>query len=366
MSDLAHDREVKIRRYKSKKALEERLEKLASYVDQPHVDEETKREFNLTLVQRWLCVAQDDIISLQNELDILAKGSPINENNINVTRSEPLRPFIITRSAAQAAVFGAGYPSLPTMTIEEFYDQQVAAGLLPPPKPILQSGSRPNVVRIDPSAEEREAEEKKKANQDELEDADDPDMLSKARSFDEFKDEHRRETLTKTMSKKPKVQFIQNEEPSFIKEFKQRAGIPTAATIDSKRTELSLDDNDEDNRPDEQPQIVFDPCSDVHELEARAFIKQWQYEHKLGHIEETNVKNEEPGVPSRIMFRSAEERCSDGKIPVKRTNSEIHSNNRPLPPQQQKRTIRDRSPIDSKRKDTKCSLLSFDLDEDEG
>ncbi|CAH8625126.1 Immunoglobulin (CD79A) binding protein 1, variant 2 [Schistosoma haematobium] len=192
MSDLAHDREVKIRRYKSKKALEERLEKLASYVDQPHIDEETKREFNLTLVQRWLCVAQDDIISLQNELDILAKGSPINENNINVTRSEPLRPFIITRSAAQAAVFGAGYPSLPTMTIEEFYDQQVAAGLLPPPKSILQSGSRPNVVRIDPSAEEREAEEKKKANQDELEDADDPDILSKARSLDEFKDEHRR------------------------------------------------------------------------------------------------------------------------------------------------------------------------------
>lgn len=161
-------------------------------------------------------------------------------------------------------------------------------------------------------------------------------------------------------------------------------------TVVFQRTELSLDDNDEDDRPDEQPQIVFDPCSDVHELEARAFIKQWQYEHKLGHIEETNVKNEEPGkisiyffhsqslpnfiffiivivgVPSRIMFRSAEERCSDSKIPVKRTDSEIHSNNRPLPPQQQKRTIRDRSPIDSKRKDTKCSLLSFDLDEDEG
>lgn len=192
MSDLAHDREVKIKRYKSKKALEERLEKLASYVDQPHIDEETKREFNLTLVQKWLCIAQDDIISLQNELDILSKGSSINEDNINVTRSEPLRPFIITRSAAQAAVFGAGYPSLPTMTIEEFYDQQVAAGLLPPPKPIVQSGSGPNVRRIDPSAEEREAEEKKKAKQDELEDADDPDMLSKARSFDDFKDEHRR------------------------------------------------------------------------------------------------------------------------------------------------------------------------------
>ncbi|CAI2732544.1 unnamed protein product [Schistosoma spindalis] len=141
---------------------------------------------------------------------------------------------------------------------------------------------------------------------------------------------------------------------------------PLFITVVFQRTELSIDDNDEDDRPDEQPQIVFDPCSDVHELEARAFIKQWQYEHKLGHIEETNVKNEEPGVPSRIMFRSAEERCSDGKFPVKRSVSEIHSNNRPLPPQQQKRSIRDRSPIDSKRKDTKCSLLSFDLDEDEG
>ncbi|CAH8631016.1 unnamed protein product [Schistosoma rodhaini] len=168
------------------------------------------------------------------------------------------------------------------------------------------------------------------------------------------------------MSKKPKVQFIQNEEPSFIKEFKQRAGIPTAATIDSKRTELTPDDNDDDDRPDEQPQIVFDPCSDVHELEARAFIKQWQYEHKLGYVEETIVKNNEPGVPSRIMFRSAEERCSDDKIPVKRSDSDILSNNRPLPHQQQKRSARDRSPIDSQRKDTKCSLLSFDLDEDEG
>ncbi|CAH8544564.1 unnamed protein product [Schistosoma turkestanicum] len=193
MSDLAHNREVKIKRYKSKKALEERLEKLAAYVDQPHVDEETKREFNLTLVQRWLCVAQDDIISLQNELDILSKGNSADKNDIDVVKSEPLRPFILTRTAVQAAVFGAGYPSLPTMTIEQFYDQQVAAGLLPPPKPItVQTGSGPNFRRIDPSAEEREAEEKKKANQDALEDADDPDMLAKARSFDNFKDEHRR------------------------------------------------------------------------------------------------------------------------------------------------------------------------------
>ncbi|CAH8544581.1 unnamed protein product [Schistosoma turkestanicum] len=98
------------------------------------------------------------------------------------------------------------------------------------------------------------------------------------------------------MSKKSKIQFIQNEEPSFIRQFKERAGIPTAPTIDSKRINdhhhHHNDDDDTDDRPDEQPQLVYDPCSNVHELEARAFIKQWQYEHKLGHIDETPMNND--------------------------------------------------------------------------
>ncbi|CAH8622520.1 unnamed protein product [Heterobilharzia americana] len=192
MLDIARSREVKIQRYKLKKTLEERLEKLATYVDQPHVDEETRREFNLTLVQKWLCVAQDEIISLQNELELLSKGDVASESDADVKLAKPFRPFIITRSAAQAAVFGAGYPSLPTMTIEEFYEKQVAAGLLPPPKPLPQNTTGPSVTRIDPSIEERKGQEKKKEKQDELEDADDPEFLSKARAFDDFKDEHRR------------------------------------------------------------------------------------------------------------------------------------------------------------------------------
>ncbi|CAH8865685.1 unnamed protein product [Trichobilharzia szidati] len=197
MTQLARKREIKIKRYKLKKSLEERLEKLVTYVDQPHVDEETKREFNLTLVQKWLCIAQDEMISLQSELDLLSKGDKDDDDNEETSKSsgtrKPFRPFILTRSAVQAAVFGAGYPSLPTMTIEEFYEQQVAAGLLPPPKPIPQNTSTgPSVRRIDPSTEEREANEKKKERQDQLEDTDDAEALSKARAFDDFKDEHRR------------------------------------------------------------------------------------------------------------------------------------------------------------------------------
>jgi immunoglobulin-binding protein 1 len=33
----------------------------------------------------------------------------------------------------QKAVFGAGYPSIPTLTIEEFYEQKVKDGTFHPP-----------------------------------------------------------------------------------------------------------------------------------------------------------------------------------------------------------------------------------------
>ena len=42
------------------------------------------------------------------------------------------RPFIITKDQLQKAVFGAGYPSVPVMSIDEFYESSVAAGDFPP------------------------------------------------------------------------------------------------------------------------------------------------------------------------------------------------------------------------------------------
>ena len=37
---------------------------------------------------------------------------------------QPMAPFILTRDRLQAQVIGAGYPSLPTYTLEEFYEQK--------------------------------------------------------------------------------------------------------------------------------------------------------------------------------------------------------------------------------------------------
>lgn len=41
---------------------------------------------------------------------------------------QPFRPFIITKDQLQKKVIGAGYPSLPTLTVEEFYEQKVKDG----------------------------------------------------------------------------------------------------------------------------------------------------------------------------------------------------------------------------------------------
>ena len=44
---------------------------------------------------------------------------------------QKFQPFILTKDKLQAAVYGAGYPSLPTYSVEEFFDMEAAAGRLP-------------------------------------------------------------------------------------------------------------------------------------------------------------------------------------------------------------------------------------------
>ncbi len=41
-------------------------------------------------------------------------------------------PLIITREKIRAAVFGAGYPSVPTMTLDQFVDLQVSSHIFVP------------------------------------------------------------------------------------------------------------------------------------------------------------------------------------------------------------------------------------------
>lgn len=78
-------------------------------------------------------------------------------------------------------MFGAGYPSLPSMTVDDWYEQHRKRGALPDqgiPRRVTMEDSDPN---------EREEEEKEKKAE-----KDDEESLLKARNWDDWKDTHRR------------------------------------------------------------------------------------------------------------------------------------------------------------------------------
>lgn len=102
-------------------------------------------------------------------------------------KPEARKPYIITKDAMQAKVFGMGYPSLPVYSIEEFYDMNVANDCCAPPTLAPGKGG---VVVGGGVTETQKQDDKAKA--DALEDAHDEQELMKQRNWDEFKDENKR------------------------------------------------------------------------------------------------------------------------------------------------------------------------------
>uniref|UniRef100_A0A183TFH7 FAM192A_Fyv6_N domain-containing protein n=1 Tax=Schistocephalus solidus TaxID=70667 RepID=A0A183TFH7_SCHSO len=127
------------------------------------------------------------------------RDKPARESAAGVTETPPPEPpqppLLISREAVRSTVFGAGNPSLPTMTLDQFYDFQVKKGMFPAPPANASSVVKAypgEVQRIDPSEELAAASEARAAEADAKEEAHDEEQLRKARQWDEFKDEHRR------------------------------------------------------------------------------------------------------------------------------------------------------------------------------
>lgn len=131
-----HNRETKLERYRQRKELESRFTVLKESKNNPNIDEETLREYFITWLKCYVNIAIDEIDSLKTEKQVLEymKNLPPDEsrdgNKVHKCKApqSKLKPVIITRDAAQKAVFGAGYPSLPVLTVEEFYEQRVKDG----------------------------------------------------------------------------------------------------------------------------------------------------------------------------------------------------------------------------------------------
>lgn len=117
--------------------MESRLEVLKKSLPDPNIDDEVKRDYFVTLIKLYVNLTIEELNSLAAEKPILehmknmGKTETMSAQNVSQKRkpSPPkLRPIIITRNDVEKKVFGVGYPSLPVLTVQEFYEQRVKDG----------------------------------------------------------------------------------------------------------------------------------------------------------------------------------------------------------------------------------------------
>nr|XP_030128327.3 immunoglobulin-binding protein 1 isoform X2 [Taeniopygia guttata] len=178
---MAMSRTAKIERYKQKKELENKLASMSSSVESGTADEDQIREFYILQIQKWIGTSLEEIESIDQELVILksrdaARQAPAGPRGPSRPARALVKPFILTRDAAQARVFGAGYPGLPTMTVDDWYEQRRRQGIVSTPQRV-------------PGASD---EEMQKQQQETAEEEDDEEALRKARDWDDWKDTHPR------------------------------------------------------------------------------------------------------------------------------------------------------------------------------
>ncbi|XP_046386294.1 immunoglobulin-binding protein 1 [Ischnura elegans] len=201
LMSMVMSRNEKIRRFKEMKELEEHMGQLIKTTNADwSSNEEQRRDYLLTLIHYWVNRAVEELISIENEKPILKhmeemklKGKKVPDDDDDDEsgpsqrrKPPPLQTVIITKDKVQKAVFGAGYPSIPTYTVDEFYEQRMKSGEFPDPC------CRPSQAFKNPAGhnahqdEGSDDEDRPKTEQEEAEE------LRRARDFDDYKDSHRR------------------------------------------------------------------------------------------------------------------------------------------------------------------------------
>lgn len=223
----ANSRNNKIAQFRRKKELEELIQIMRDAVRNQTIDDEAKREFFLNFLKKGIIDANEELDSLKLEKQIVemrkkVKIPALDDNSATHSQSlttqmpatahnhshgvghghnhhghfhseqqrpKPLQPFIITRNAAQKAVFGMGYPSLPVLTVGEFYHQRVQDGIFPDEEKVAKMNQAQAIAAAEDPNEKEDAE---KAEIELQVESDDPEYLARARRMDEYKDVVRR------------------------------------------------------------------------------------------------------------------------------------------------------------------------------
>ncbi|XP_037678104.1 immunoglobulin-binding protein 1 [Choloepus didactylus] len=180
---MASQRQAKIERYKQKKEVEHRLSTLKTTVESGEADDERVREYYLLHLQWWIGISLEEIESIDHEIKILRKKDSSKEASTSRSSLQdrpPMKPFILTWDVAQAKVFGAGYPSLATMTVNDWYEQHRKYGALPD-----QGIAKTTPAEFKKATQQQEDQEPKEEETDEK-------TLQRAREWDDWKDTHPR------------------------------------------------------------------------------------------------------------------------------------------------------------------------------
>ncbi|EHB05714.1 Immunoglobulin-binding protein 1 [Heterocephalus glaber] len=175
----ASQRLAKTERYRQKKEVEHRLSTLKSAVESGQADDEQVREFYLLDLRRWIGISLEEIESIDQEIKILRERDSLREastSHSSLQERPPMKPFILTRDKAHTKVFGAGYPSLATMTVSDWYEQHRKYGALPD-----QGIAKTTSVNFKRVAQQQEDEEKEK---------EDEKAHHRAQEWDDWKDTH--------------------------------------------------------------------------------------------------------------------------------------------------------------------------------
>jgi len=137
LEQMARDRQRKIQNYRAQKEIQRQLETIQTFVksSKGDVDDERLREFYILLIKRWVGVVIEEMVSLKREKEILRHLTNPIQRNENSSKKPSFKPFIITKSEMQKKVYGLGYPSVPTMTIEEFINTKIDEGSLSTAQP---------------------------------------------------------------------------------------------------------------------------------------------------------------------------------------------------------------------------------------
>jgi len=164
------NRVAKMQQYKNKKQLEE---KIAELEKRENVEEEIQRDIYLSHIKLWIMKCEEELYNINSEIPMLEHMEKLRGGELKpapVITPKVMKPFILVKSQLQKEVYGAGYPSLPTMTLNEYYETEV--------KRIVEEQERQKLEPkpVEPEDPDEETEE----------------TLAKARYWDDWKETHKR------------------------------------------------------------------------------------------------------------------------------------------------------------------------------